>query len=80
MPEIILAAVKANHETDPIPDNSFPNQMTIHSSYKLKNTAKSSSSPKYATTTDSKSGIQESTVKTVTGQHPFMKRSEAHAC
>ena len=26
---------------------------------------------------DSKSGIQESTVKTITGQHPFMKRSEA---
>jgi hypothetical protein len=26
---------------------------------------------------DSKSGIQESNVKTITGQHPFMKRSEA---
>jgi hypothetical protein len=26
---------------------------------------------------DSKSGIQESIVKTITGQHPFMKRSEA---
>jgi hypothetical protein len=51
--------------------------MTIHSSYKLKNAAKSSSSPKYATITIPSQVFQEGTVKTITGQHPFMKRSEA---